>query len=227
MSDRMPRDILNGSTGTFGGVVRKKFCYSYGETDYFRLLWERRLEEKRAEPAGGALKDRVFFVDPPDMTDGNLFDNSIARKTVYFISVFGRGQNVWRFLNEADEIAVFLTSDKKETESFFEMYACLVGKCFFFLECDLNNSVDEVLETMKRYNVAPERLCTLPKNAAFYEACERGNLEKFMLSNLYATEPENYLFMKQIRKAAKLLVANQFSEEGIFEKNTSKKVVFS
>lgn len=215
LSDTMPRDYFVGRRAYERNMYRGKYCFSYGETDYFRCLWDERKSKKKIESSSGMLRDRVCFVQPPDYTEGSLFDEEISKRSIYFVSVFGHGQDAFRYLMEADKIMVFLPSEEREVEVFFDYYHFIIDKCVFLLEEDTGTNKRIITELVEKHSVDPEKICVIPRSIGFEKACINGEVDDFMLKNIYGSDSDTFYFIHQIKRAAKLILNQERNREAV------------
>lgn len=189
---------------------QRPYCFCYGETAYFRALWE--LQKRKGKMK--SLEDsRLTFEPPLDLQDATLFREE---QTDYFYMMDVSGKNnaaSKQALEEADAVVVFLTQKQEETEQFFQKYASLIPKSIFLI-----NNYRKWLECTpsyisRKYRIDRQRISVIPRNDEYAQACELGKAESFVREHLFC-EPKNknFEFVTHIKIAAEMIILLQRGE---------------
>ena len=122
-----------GKTPFQEGRGRATYCYCYGETEYFRMLWE--VYTPSDPPMFRCqLMEGLYLLYPPDLLEPSLFRETVPKDMLSFLDVTGeRHSSTNQALEEADIVAVFLPQNMAAIRTFFEQYSSLIPKSIFFI----------------------------------------------------------------------------------------------
>ncbi|MGN0506979.1 MAG: hypothetical protein ACI4FZ_10485 [Lachnospiraceae bacterium] len=193
------------------------FCYCYGETEYFRFLWEE-YGPFSGVSAEKQLMEKVSVLYPPDLLETTLFRETVSKDTLFFLDVVGERHGAAKqALEEADLVAVFLPQNMSAIKSFFDRYSSLIPKSIFFISDYVRTRSRETgcspARFAKKFNVDSQKVSTIPHNQEFAEACEEGRIESFIRENLPCTiKNKNYSFIQHLLIAAEMILAGEKGE---------------
>lgn len=197
---RLEDYFFNDSTKS--GKEKYENCYLYGETGYFRRLWE----EKHRRQDKTVTLEGIHLLAPPDLMAPFMFYHEITKETLYFMDL-SEDMNAFSFraLEEADLVAVILPQDKVEIHNFFDHYSSIIPKALFFIAEYRKETGDTPKDLQNLYGIEEERICVVPYFSDFDYVCETGAVEElFRVSNTEHTEQES-AFIKAIGEIAELI----------------------
>lgn len=110
-------------------------------------------------------------------------------------------------IREADLLVVNLRQTSASFDEFFIKYANLASKVIYLVGNYQKDSVYNKQNLRRIYRIPKNRLAVVPFNQEFWQACEKGRLDKYMKGkrSLYATEKRQY-FMRELDAAMQILV---------------------
>lgn len=110
-------------------------------------------------------------------------------------------------LDEADLVVVNLSQNHMVWKDFFEKYDSLVPKALFLISKYDSNSIYNVVNIMRKYQISKERIAIIPYNVELKDSISEGKLIEFISRNYYC-EPgdSNFYFMKELKNASNLII---------------------
>ncbi len=187
------------------GIAHAPYQYFYGTTEYFRALWDMRINRQ-----GDILEmpmEGITIIYPPDVTDKSMFYYEVPPDVLYLLDIAGENNAASQSaLEEADIVVVFLSQDVTEIQKFFDRFSSLIPKTLFIIVDYKKNKKVTPRTVSAKYGIDVKNIGSIPHNNEYTEACEEGRLEFFLRSNLkQATKEPLYNFITSLRTVTKLL----------------------
>lgn len=215
-SDHSIQDCF-GKTPFREGRARTAYCYCYGESEYFRMLWEGYVPSE-PQVLQCQLMEGVYLLHPPDLLEPSLFRETVPEDMLSFLDVTGEHHSATnQALEEADIVAVFLPQNMAAIRNFFDQYSSLIPKSIFFISnyrrAYKRKAGCSPAQFVRNFDIESQKVGTIPYNEDFAEAYEEGRIEHFIRENLSCTpKNRNYNFMNQLFAAAEMIL---HSKEGV------------
>ncbi|HWT74293.1 MAG TPA: hypothetical protein VN258_06200 [Mobilitalea sp.] len=110
-------------------------------------------------------------------------------------------------LEEADLIVVNLCQSQKILEDFFLNYSSLITKAIFIISNYNTHTKLHMKKISNTYDIPIENIAIIPKNEAFLEAFNCGNVVEFITGNYSCPKDNvNYIFMQAIKKTTYMII---------------------
>ena len=185
------------------GSAHTPYCFLYGSPEYYGALWN--MKRTRQNNILEMPIKRMIIIFPPDVGEKSIFYYKIPRNGFYLLDMakcsIAESGNI---LDEADLVIVFLTQDETEFQNFFERFSSLVPKAIFVIvdyQRDLGYSFRRLKE---EYGINRDNIGFIPRNRNFHEACEEGNMSRFLTDINYDVDAEyDANFITAVKKIAK------------------------
>ena len=185
-------------------IARGPFCFLQGSTEYYRVLWSM----KRNTLQNDILEipmEGVKIVFPPDVAEKKLFYYQVPATTFYLYDIVV--DNITTFQNaieEADLFIVFLPQDVYKIQKFFHRFSSIIPHAIFVIEEHQQTNRLFYRKIVAEYGIKNKYIISIPRSRKHKEACEEGNLEKFIKKNI-STGMTKYNIISGIRNAARLI----------------------
>lgn len=183
------------------GMDQEPYCFYHGTPEYFRALWDMRLNRK-----GNILEvpmEGVTIIYPPD--EHRMFYYPVLPTTLYLLDVAGENNTACQSaLDEADMIIVFLPQDVTEFQKFFTRFSSLIPKALFVIDDFCRNGTVSCRDIASKYGISRRNIGLIPHDSKYTEMCETGRLDLFLNGKLnQATKEPQYRFLISLRTIAK------------------------
>jgi|GEM_PF-6069026 len=198
---RLEDYFFNDSTKS--GKEKYANCYLYGETGYFRRLWE----EKHRKQDKEVTLEGIHLLAPPDLMAPLMFYHEIPKETLYFMDL-SEEMNAFSFraLEEADLVAVILPQNKAEIHNFFDHYSSIISKALFFIAEYRKENGNTLKNLQNLYGVEESKVRMLPYFSEFDYVCEMGEVEGLFRTGKTEYTEQEAAFVKAIGEIAELIV---------------------
>ena len=112
-----------------------------------------------------------------------------------------------QMMREADLVVVNLKQTAEAFDKFFLQHRNLAPKVIYLVGNYRKESVYNKRNLQRIYRIPKEKLAVMPVNQEFWQACEKGRLDKYMKGkrNPYATEVRRY-FMRELGATMRILL---------------------
>ena len=198
---RLEDYFFNNPSG--GGKENFMDCYSYGEPEYFRKLWEENAQKQKEI----RTREGICLIHPPDISDDCMFYREVSEEALYFMDIpYGMNIASAKALEEADIVVVFLPQDKSEIHIFFDKYSSIIPKALFLIADYRKNGLCSPEHLQRNYGIEKERTGTIPYNGTFEALCELGVAADFFRNDLYYNTKADEDLKGHFKKAARMLL---------------------
>lgn len=165
------------------------------------------------------LNKSIFYIPQSNFRNKEVFEyefNQIVQPLLekmneftdaVFIDTAGSNNlSTKTILSQADMVVVNLSQDPQIIDHFFENYSSLISKSVFLLGNYNPNSKFNLKNICKKYQIDRAKIGVIPYNITYKDALIDGEAISFLLRNYRCKrEDENYYFMKELKKATKMI----------------------
>ena len=164
------------------------------------------------------IQDSLYYMPQnaysKDVFDYEFYNNVIPRlnclENAYeyvFIDTKNYTMNSRVLLDEADLVIVNLKQNYDEIKSFFANYSSLTYKSLFLISNYRSHRSLNLTKIKNEFHIPKENIVAIHHNQLFENAVYNGKVINYMYEHYYCNRNDsNYKFMKDIRKATKMLL---------------------
>jgi len=202
-------ECLHGKTEHWEMLAKRKYCFQYGEPEFFRQMSgsgaesEMRLDYgMRYIPMKGSAKSELFC-------GSGLagVKKKVGEEHVLMIdTACGCSSSSQEIIQEAKLTVILLPSIKEMVDEFFQTETEYRHNSFFILNNYKETSSCTPEDLNKVYKISKERIGVIPYDSAFEQAMREGTTVSYLMEKLGCTRlSESYPFIRDLKKTARSL----------------------
>lgn len=199
-------ECMRGGTERWEKLARREYCYTYGEPEYFRILYN------KGEKPEIKLNSGMSYIPMHGGQGAQMFSggglSSVRRqagknKCLIVDTACGCGSNSMEILREAEVSVVTLPPEKHLVDAFFQSDTFLTDKSFFILGNYKKEASYSPAILARKFRIAKERIGVIPYDPEFEQAMRAGDTVAYLAGNMNCGKRDKaYHFMSNTKNTA-------------------------